>query len=490
MKFSFLALGALPVVLSATTGSSSSSSSSAAAAPAPSSSITTTIPGSGAPTGVTSPPASSPPTVPVTLITTNPTAYPLSSIFAGAPAQPTTTLDTIYPAGASPTAVIGAPSLPDISQLNPANYPPLDKPPPTDSSLVQGWIQQVQNSGIPIPGFAPTQVGGCPTNQAAAANASSSGTCWWTCGHCSRPTDIVTCENKLTWGTSFDDGPSPYTPNLLQFLDEHSLKTTFFIVGSRAISRPQMLQTQYMDGHQLSVHTWSHTALTTQTNEAIIAEFGWTKKVIKDVTGVTPNTFRPPYGDIDDRVRAIARAMDLTPIIWTTSPSGNFTFDTNDFNIPGGTVSASQVLNNFEQIMQTAPQLNTGFIVLEHDLFQQTVDLATGYILPQALAQQPPLTLQPIIECLGKPLSDAYVETNNNSTNPPPSGSAGATGVVTLTSGAPGSIQSPTAQPASSSSGSTSSNQSSGALRLDMSPIVALGFAVFTSVAAAFVAGL
>jgi hypothetical protein len=32
---------------------------------------------------------------------------------------------------------------------------------------------------------------------------------------------------------------------------------------------------------------------------------------------VTPNTFRPPYGDIDDRVRAIALAMGLQPIIWT-----------------------------------------------------------------------------------------------------------------------------------------------------------------------------
>lgn len=68
-----------------------------------------------------------------------------------------------------------------------------------------------------------------------------------------------------------------------------------------------MLQTEYMEGHQLSVHTWAsvlfplvssiaslmskyrHPALTTMTNEQIIAELGWTKKIIKDVTGVTPN---------------------------------------------------------------------------------------------------------------------------------------------------------------------------------------------------------
>ena len=39
-------------------------------------------------------------------------------------------------------------------------------------------------------------------------------------------------------------------------------------------------------------------------------------KAIKDVTGVTPNTFRPPYGDLDDRVRAVAAAMGLRPIQW------------------------------------------------------------------------------------------------------------------------------------------------------------------------------
>ena len=49
---------------------------------------------------------------------------------------------------------------------------------------------------------------------------------------------------------------------------------------------------------------------------------------MKFVTGVTPNTFRPPYGDIDDRVRAIALAMGLQPVIWTRGPTGN-QFDTN-----------------------------------------------------------------------------------------------------------------------------------------------------------------
>jgi len=173
-----------------------------------------------------------------------------------------------------------------------------------------------------------------------------------------------------------------------------------------------------MSGHQLSVHTWSHHHLTTLSNEEIIAELGWTKKAIKDITGLTPNTMRPPYGDIDDRVRAICKAMDLTPIMW--SNISNHYFDTNDWYIPAG-YPVEGVIDNFEDILNNASSMNTGFIVLEHDLYPQTVDVAIGYILPDAIARGN-IKLESIIECLHKPLEDAYVETNNNVTNPPGNG--------------------------------------------------------------------
>jgi peptidoglycan/xylan/chitin deacetylase (PgdA/CDA1 family) len=97
-----------------------------------------------------------------------------------------------------------------------------------------------------------------------------------------------------------------------------------------------MVQAEYMAGHQLSVHTWSHPYLTKLTNEEIVAELGWTKQVIKDVVGVTPNTFRPPYGDIDDRVRAIAAQMGLTPVIWSSVTANGTTtnFDTVSYALP------------------------------------------------------------------------------------------------------------------------------------------------------------
>ena len=279
----------------------------------------------------------------VTLVSTDSTAVPLSQIGATEPASPTPTLTSTPAPGSTPTGIPNAPPLPDrkrsnaehrtrisdveilVSSVHPSDYPKLDTVPPTDSPEVAQWIAEVQASGIQIPTFNPTVAGGCPTNPDAAADASR---CWWTCGGCVGPSDVSSCPTKNTWGLTYDDGPAFYTPNLLHYLDEHSLKSTFFVIGSRAVSSPALLQSEYMSGHHISVHTWSHAApLTTLTNEQIIAELGWSKKIIKAVLGVTPNTMRPPYGDIDNRVRAISLAMGLIPIMWTRI-SATSTFDT------------------------------------------------------------------------------------------------------------------------------------------------------------------
>jgi Polysaccharide deacetylase len=138
--------------------------------------------------------------------------------------------------------------------------------------------------------------GGCAANPAAVADTTR---CWWTCSGCTNKTDITQCPAPMNWGLTYDDGPAFHTSQLLDYLDQQNLKSTFFVVGSRVISFPATLQTEYMSGHQIAVHTWSHPPLTTMTNQEIIAELGWSKKVIKDVLGVTPNMMRPPFGDIE-----------------------------------------------------------------------------------------------------------------------------------------------------------------------------------------------
>ena len=78
---------------------------------------------------------------------------------------------------------------------------------PTNSSQVQKWLTEL--NGVNIPDLAPTIDGDCGQDPASAADAANRG--WWTCGGYTRPTDIVQCPDKLTWGVSFDDGPSDYS---------------------------------------------------------------------------------------------------------------------------------------------------------------------------------------------------------------------------------------------------------------------------------------
>jgi len=349
-----------------------------------------------------------------TLAATNPTAIPLASITANMESRPTQALEYTAAPGDVPAGVEGAPGLPDLSAHNPADYPGLDAIPPVDSPEVLQWIEEVKNSGIDIPGLEKTTGADCTAHPDFAQDASR---CWWTCGGCVAPEDITECNKPNHWGLTFDDGPGYYTSNLLQYLDQVQLKATFFVVGSRVVTFPHTLQTEYAGGHQIAVHTWSHRALTNLTNEEVIAELGWTKKVIKDVLGVTPSHMRPPFGDIDNRVRAISMAMGLTPVMWTRTPDG-LAMNTQDFDINGGTATVEQVLSQWKNITNKIPELDKGFIVLQHDLFQASVDVATGYILPDGMTINPPLVIEPVITCVEMPDGNAYIETNDNSTNP------------------------------------------------------------------------
>jgi peptidoglycan/xylan/chitin deacetylase (PgdA/CDA1 family) len=346
-----------------------------------------------------------------------PTIPPLSSISLGMSTHPAPTFTVSFPAGTKPS-ISGAPPLP--TALSRVGWPPEDKVPDTNSPQVKAWMKELE--GVDIPDIPPTKDGTCAGDPAAAAQAASRG--WWTCGGYTRSTDIVACPTKLDWGLTFDDGPSPYTPILLKKLQANNLKASFYVIGSRVIERPNILIDEYMTGHEIGLHTWSHPSLTSLTNEQIVAEFGWTRKAIKAVLGVTPTTMRPPKGDIDDRVRAISLAMGMVPVLWTSTPDGG-KFDSFDWRVAGGQVTGPQSFEVYQQIMKNATNINTGFITLQHDLFEITVDLAVGYTLDAALKHVPKFSLQPVGQCLKLNATNLYRETTTNTTFPYKTGSLG-----------------------------------------------------------------
>ncbi|KAG1459978.1 hypothetical protein G6F56_006048 [Rhizopus delemar] len=198
--------------------------------------------------------------------------------------------------------------------------------------------------------------------------------CDWTFTGCFGKDDLYECP-KGQWALTYDDGPSEYSPKLYDYLDKVKVKATFFMVGGQVVQFPEHALRAYKSGHEIAMHTWSHSYMTTLTNEQIVAELKWNELAIKEVTGVSPKYFRPPYGDIDDRVRNVAAALGFIPIIWN--------HDTNDWAAASSpkTFKESWIDGNATQWAHNAKKAKVGGVSLEHDLYEKTVKAAIR-ILP------------------------------------------------------------------------------------------------------------
>lgn len=102
--------------------------------------------------------------------------------------------------------------------------------------------------------------------------------------------------------------PRPQVSSILyDFLQQNKTRATHFMIGRNIAQRPQAFLQAFNQGDDIAVHTWSHPYMTTLSDKAVVAELGWTMQIISDSTGGrVPKFFRPPYGDTDNRVRAIS----------------------------------------------------------------------------------------------------------------------------------------------------------------------------------------
>lgn len=95
---------------------------------------------------------------------------------------------------------------------------------------------------------------------------------------------------------TFDDGPGPYTDELLDGLEKLNAKASFFLVGEKIKSYPDTVAKIAEKGHLIGNHTYSHIKLTALSPDEIKKEIDKTNEEIKAITGEAPQFFRPPFG--------------------------------------------------------------------------------------------------------------------------------------------------------------------------------------------------
>jgi peptidoglycan/xylan/chitin deacetylase (PgdA/CDA1 family) len=122
---------------------------------------------------------------------------------------------------------------------------------------------------------------------------------------------------------TFDDGPNDrHTLDLVDFLGQHGIKATFFMVGNYVRKRPEIARAVHKAGHIIGNHSESHPPRLRWewlSEERLTTEINECQKAIEDVIGVAPTFFRPPYGSASPKVEIIAAQIGLKLVIWSVT---------------------------------------------------------------------------------------------------------------------------------------------------------------------------
>jgi peptidoglycan-N-acetylglucosamine deacetylase len=192
---------------------------------------------------------------------------------------------------------------------------------------------------------------------------------------------------------TFDDGPGPYTPQVLAVLEQYHVKATFFVIGRMLRYFGQSTVREIEAGDVIGDHTENHPMLARMSRHDQFEEMFEQGARVELLGARRPVLFRPPYGSFDATTFQQLHKLHQLMVLWSV--------DTDDFEQPGTSVIVQRALEG----------AHPGAIILLHDAGgtrTQTIEAlpliikglrAKGYDLvtvPKLLEDDPPPAGQPI----------------------------------------------------------------------------------------------
>lgn len=132
-------------------------------------------------------------------------------------------------------------------------------------------------------------------------------------------TSRVETDKKLV-ALTFDDAPTPATPEVLALLAAQGVKATFYCIGSAMERDPAGAARIAAAGHELGNHTYSHRRMVFKTPQTIALEVERTTALIHAAGYKGPVTFRPPYGKKLVGLPYYLRSRGLPTVTWDLEP--------------------------------------------------------------------------------------------------------------------------------------------------------------------------
>lgn len=159
---------------------------------------------------------------------------------------------------------------------------------------------------------------------------------------------------------TFDDGPAVHTEDILKILKENEARATFFVCGNNSSAYPEILKQMVDMGCQIGNHTMYHSRLTEQSDDEMSADIEDLNDIVEQATGVRPKLIRPPYGEIDRRVRSNLSSYAF--IMWNLDPQ--------DWLYRDAKKVSKHIL----------AEVKDGDIILAHDIHDSTAEAAKKFI--------------------------------------------------------------------------------------------------------------
>ncbi len=119
---------------------------------------------------------------------------------------------------------------------------------------------------------------------------------------------------------TFDDGPGAATEGVLEALEKHGAKGTFFLVGEAAASRPELVRRIAGAGHEIASHGKVHRSAWLLGPLATFRQLGQGRRMVAAAAGSEPRWMRPPWGQMNLALPFAARAAHETLALWSYDP--------------------------------------------------------------------------------------------------------------------------------------------------------------------------
>jgi peptidoglycan-N-acetylglucosamine deacetylase len=148
---------------------------------------------------------------------------------------------------------------------------------------------------------------------------------------------------------TFDDGPGPYTDEILRILRRHDAPATFFVLGNMLDSFPRTVRMLLREGHAVGSHSFGHPHMGQMSLELQASELRMLEQAMEEHGIPAPRIFRPPYGSFNKRTVEILDQRRSLMVLWS--------IDSSDYLNPGADLIVERALQGIEP----------GSVVLLHD---------------------------------------------------------------------------------------------------------------------------